>query len=107
MEIERLYDTDWLAKLIDESTRTCERQRQEGTGPEFVKVGKRVLYRPSAVEDWIQRNTFTSTAEAAAAKERDAAGGTRKSNPRLNPPLWGGQGEGLVIIRRLSLTLRR
>ncbi len=82
MEIERLYDTDWLAKLIDESTRTCERQRQEGTGPEFVKVGKRVLYRPSAVEDWIQRNTFTSTAEARAAKNAEAAEIARRYEER-------------------------
>jgi hypothetical protein len=73
MEIEPLNDTNWLSNLIGESPRTSERRRQEGTGPDFVKVGKRVLYRLSDVEDWIRRNTFTSTAEARATKDAEAA----------------------------------
>lgn len=73
MEIEPLNDTNWLSNLIGESPRNCERRRQEGTGPDFVKVGKRVLYRLSDVEEWLRQNTFASTAEAAAAKEREAA----------------------------------
>jgi len=73
MEIERLYDTDQLAAHIRESRRTIERWRQEGTGPDYVKAGKRVLYRLSAVEDWIERNTFTSTAKARAAKDVETA----------------------------------
>ncbi len=73
MEIEPLNDTNWLSNLIGESPRTCERRRQEGTGPDFVKVGKRVLYRQSDVEDWIRRNTFRSTAEARATKDAEAA----------------------------------
>ncbi len=82
MDIERLYDTDWLAGVIGESPRTCERMRQEGTGPEFVKVGKRVLYRPSAVEEWLQRNTFASTAEAKAAKNTEATEIARRYEER-------------------------
>ena len=73
MEFEPLYDDDWLSENIGPSKRNWERMRQEGTGPPFVKVGKRVLYRPSDVEEWLRLNTFTSTAEAKAAKNTEAA----------------------------------
>ena len=56
--------------------------RQEGTGPPFMKVGKRVLYRPSDVEEWLRQNTFTSTAEAKAAKEHEAAELARRYEER-------------------------
>jgi hypothetical protein len=73
MELETLYNTDWLSENIGGSKRKWERMRQEGTGPEFVKAGKRILYRLSAIEEWLRRNTFTSTAEAKAAKNAEAA----------------------------------
>jgi predicted DNA-binding transcriptional regulator AlpA len=45
--------------------RTQERRRYEGTGPKFVKAGRRVLYKRSDIEDWFAANTFSSTSEAA------------------------------------------
>jgi hypothetical protein len=35
--------------------------RYRGTGPKFVKVGHRVLYRWSDVRDYLERNTLQRT----------------------------------------------
>jgi predicted DNA-binding transcriptional regulator AlpA len=39
------------------SLRTLRRWRQEGTGPAYVKVGRRVMYRPSDIQTWIEEHT--------------------------------------------------
>ncbi len=46
------------------SPRTLERHRVEGTGSRFVKLGRRVLYRRSELDDWGASRTFGSTSEA-------------------------------------------
>lgn len=52
------------AELLRVSPRTLERHRVAGTGPKFVKAGRRVLYRQSDLQAWAAANTFSSTAEA-------------------------------------------
>lgn len=54
------------AYVLRLSERTLERHRLTGTGPKFVKAGRRVLYRVSDVEAWLNSRTFASTSEAAA-----------------------------------------
>ena len=51
------------------STRTLERHRVAGTGSVYVKLGRRVIYRRSDLDDWAASRTFGSTSEA----EADAA----------------------------------
>ena len=46
------------------SPRTLERHRVAGSGPRFVKAGKRVLYRVDDIDAWVAARTFASTAEA-------------------------------------------
>ena len=58
---------DETAKLLRTSVRSLERRRVEGNGPKFVKLGRRVLYRPDDVDDWACDHAFASTAEAEAA----------------------------------------
>lgn len=41
---------------------TAAKWRWNGTGPAFVKMGSRVLYRVVDVEAWIAANLRTSTA---------------------------------------------
>ena len=53
-----------LATELDLSERTLERMRTDGSGPRFAKAGKKVLYRRSDVEAWLQARSFTSTVEA-------------------------------------------
>ena len=46
----------------DLSPRTMERWRQDGYGPAYVKIGRRVGYTQAALDAWIaqQARTFTS-----------------------------------------------
>lgn len=46
------------------STRTLERWRMNGTGPAFVKIGRKVAYTGQALREYLQRQTRTFTAES-------------------------------------------
>ena len=52
------------------SERTLERHRLIGTGPKFVHLGRRVLYRHEHLEEWIAANICRSTSEADAMAAR-------------------------------------
>ena len=93
------------------SERTLERHRLSGTGPKFVRLGRRVLYRHEDVEAWIAENVCRSTSEADAiasrydetkiANSRDlehpieeisagvSAGDQNTDHPYPHPPLAG------------------
>ena len=45
------------------SERTLERHRIAGTGPKFVRLGRRIVYRRADLEAWADENTFRSTSE--------------------------------------------
>jgi len=45
------------------SPRTLEKFRITGQGPRFVKLGRRRLYDPRDLSQWIAGNTVHSTAE--------------------------------------------
>lgn len=63
----RIYLTQIeVAALLRLSPRTLERHRLAGTGPAYVKLGRRVVYKREVVEAWAAANTFTSTSEAGA-----------------------------------------
>ena len=51
------------ARYLRLSPRTLERSRLAGTGPRFVKAGRRVLYRADELNRWAESRTFGSTAE--------------------------------------------
>jgi len=42
---------------------TLAKLRMSGDGPEFQKVGRKVLYSPSALETWLQSRTYRSTSQ--------------------------------------------
>ena len=52
------------ADLTRLSARTLERMRSTGTGPQYVKLGRRVLYRKADLQAWIGNNLFLSTSAA-------------------------------------------
>lgn len=64
-------ETCALTGLAD---RTLQRKRLDGTGPNFVKLGRRVLYRRRDVLAWIEANTFASTSAVTVAAQRGAIG---------------------------------
>ena len=60
-----LLDQTRLAELLGCSARTLERQRLEGTGVPFVRVGRfLVRYRLSDVSNYLKRQLRTSTSDA-------------------------------------------
>ena len=54
------------AKYLHVSERTLERLRHEGGGPRYRKAGRRVLYRPLDLDDWLDERAFDNTSEARA-----------------------------------------
>lgn len=46
--------TDEAAALLHTSVGTLKWWRSEGRGPKFYKLGNRVLYKPSEVQEWVE-----------------------------------------------------
>lgn len=51
------------AALLRLSERTLERYRLSGTGPAFVKLGRRVVYRTADLMAFADAHTYCSTSE--------------------------------------------
>ena len=51
------------ASALRLSERTLERSRVNGSGPVFVKLGRRVLYRQTDLDEWIASRVVSSTSE--------------------------------------------
>lgn len=66
---DSLLSTKQLANLIGVSVRKLERDRQDGTGVPYIKLGRRVVYSGADVEAYLEAQRFTSTAEARRAME--------------------------------------
>jgi hypothetical protein len=50
-----------VAEYLHTTTASLAQDRYRGTGPKFIKRGRRVLYRWSDVLEWLDRNTFQRT----------------------------------------------
>ena len=50
-----LLTTDQVAKYLGVSREAVEKWRRENNGPEFIKIGRLVRYRVSAVSSWLNR----------------------------------------------------
>ncbi|MEL6291685.1 MAG: helix-turn-helix domain-containing protein [Pseudomonadota bacterium] len=63
----KLYTTPEVAKIFRMSGRTFERQRVQGDGPPFVKLGNgsraRVVYRGADLIAWIESQIRNSTSD--------------------------------------------
>lgn len=65
-EYQRYLTPHEVAKRLRLSERTLERHRLHGTGPSFIKMGRRVVYRLRDIESWAKKHTFRSTSEVEA-----------------------------------------
>jgi predicted DNA-binding transcriptional regulator AlpA len=54
--LDDIMDRQALAAFLGVSDRTVDRWHLLRTGPPRIKVGNKVLYRASAVLDWLRRN---------------------------------------------------
>lgn len=52
-----------LAKMLGITTGALANNRSAGKGPRYVKLGKKVFYRRSDIEAWIDANVRQSTCE--------------------------------------------
>jgi predicted site-specific integrase-resolvase len=58
----KFYNQTELAETLGISPRTLEKWRQNGEGPMFIKLGKRVAYKESDISKWINTRGRTCTA---------------------------------------------
>ena len=56
-------DTVAAAKSLSLSVTWLEQMRLKGNGPRFLKVGRRVLYRPADIEAWLDEHIRRSTSD--------------------------------------------
>jgi len=55
------------ARVLFITPRTLQRWRVDGTGPAFVRLGRRVAYRQSDIDAWASERVYTTRAEEKAA----------------------------------------
>ena len=58
-----LLTTTQAAEYVGLSPRTLERHRVTGEGPRYLKVGRRVLYRPADLDEWLADKVRRSTSD--------------------------------------------
>jgi len=63
-QLDELLTEQSAAERLHLSVKTLQAWRVRGFGPAFVRLGRRVLYRTSSLQEYIEANTFNSTSEA-------------------------------------------
>lgn len=63
VEEDEFLSTKDAAKFLKLSRSTLAKMRIIGTGPQFHKLGRRVLYKSSDLRSWVERARFSSTSE--------------------------------------------
>lgn len=53
MTFQDLIAEEEYAKMRGVSIRTIQRERAMRTGAPFIKLGKKIYYRPAAIEQWL------------------------------------------------------
>ena len=62
--IEDIALPEQVAPVLDTTLAGLAQRRYRGTGPKFVKVGKRVIYRWSDVRAYLEENTIQRNGES-------------------------------------------
>ena len=75
--IEQLINEHEVARLTGLSLASIRRRRLFKLPPAYVKLGARVLYRPSDVAAWINENTIPVASTAAPAHGQSEQRGGR------------------------------
>lgn len=63
--LEPLLTVAQVSEITGRSISTLEKDRWEGFGPPYVKMGRLVRYRPSDVQAWLAERVRRSTSEGA------------------------------------------
>jgi hypothetical protein len=62
-ELIGLIPNEEMPERYGNSPSFWNKARVAGEGPEFIKLGRRVYYAPSAVEKWLATKRRTSTSD--------------------------------------------
>ena len=62
-DADRLLDIKAVSEWLGVSTSTLAKWRLRGTGPPFLKVGKRILMRQSDLDHWLDCRRRLSTSD--------------------------------------------
>ncbi len=62
-DADRLFDVIAVSEWLGVSTSTLAKWRLRGTGPPFLKVGKRILMRKSDLDKWLDCRRRHSTSD--------------------------------------------
>jgi predicted DNA-binding transcriptional regulator AlpA len=69
-----LLDAKAAAQRLGLAASTLAKWRVTGSGPRFLKVGRKVLYRDSDLTAWVEaQRCYVSTSEISAERDRSAA----------------------------------
>jgi predicted DNA-binding transcriptional regulator AlpA len=63
-EAPKVLTAKEAAKLVGLSESTLAKLRLNGNGPVYCKLGRRVVYRPSDLDQWLQSRTTRDTSDA-------------------------------------------
>jgi predicted DNA-binding transcriptional regulator AlpA len=63
--LEPLLTVAQVSEITGRSISTLEKDRWEGGGPPYVKMGRLVRYRPADVRAWLSERVRRSTSEGA------------------------------------------
>ena len=50
-------------ELLHLSKDTLARMRNDGTGPQYIKIRRRVLYEQQSLNHWLDQQSFNATSE--------------------------------------------
>jgi predicted DNA-binding transcriptional regulator AlpA len=63
-EISIVLTAGEASRRVGLSKSTLAKLRLNGNGPTYCKLGRRVVYRPADLEEWLQSRTARDTSDA-------------------------------------------
>lgn len=63
MTLPELLTEKQLCAYLGKSKAWAQRSRLDGSGPEFIKAGRKPLYRLDVVANWLEKQTRRSTSD--------------------------------------------
>jgi predicted DNA-binding transcriptional regulator AlpA len=63
-EVPAVLPSRDAARMVGLSESTLAKLRLNGNGPIYCKLGRRVVYRPADLEQWLQSRTASDTTDA-------------------------------------------
>jgi predicted DNA-binding transcriptional regulator AlpA len=63
-DLPKVVSAKVAARYVGLSSSTLAKLRLNGNGPTYCKLGRRVLYRPTDLDQWLQSRTARDTSDA-------------------------------------------